>query len=113
MKTFRDYHNYTVLECGTILNSKGDKLKSYDNGKGYRKIDLYKSGKRKSFYVHRVVWEAFNGEIPEGYEVDHKNDCRDINRLSNLQLLTRKSNMKKMFDRNPNIVYNLKQYGNK
>ena len=61
MKTFRDYHNYSVSKCGTIYNAQGKALKTNDNGKGYHKISLYKSGKRESFYVHRLVWECYNG----------------------------------------------------
>ncbi len=35
---------------------------------------------------------AFNGAIPEGYEVDHIDRVRDNNNLSNLQLLAVKEN---------------------
>lgn len=38
--------------------------------------------------VHRIVWEMFKGEIPDGLVIDHVNgDCHD-NRLSNLRLAT-------------------------
>lgn len=45
--------------------------------------------------VHRLVYETFNSEIPEGYEIDHINSVRDDNRLCNLQLLTISENRKK------------------
>ena len=50
---------------------------------------------QKSIQVHRFVWECFNGLIPEGKVIDHVNDIRDDNRLSNLQLMTQKENLKK------------------
>lgn len=47
-------------------------------------------GKQKSYYVHRFIWECYNGLIPEGMEIDCINDIQDDNRLQNLQLVTRK-----------------------
>ena len=44
-------------------------------------------------YVHRLVWETFNGVIPDGYQIDHINTIRDDNRLENLRCVTRKDNM--------------------
>jgi len=44
------------------------------------------------FMVHRLVWEYFNGPIPEGCEIDHINGCRADNRIENLRLATRSQN---------------------
>lgn len=38
--------------------------------------------------VHRTLWEAHNGKIPEGYLVHHKNEDRLDNRLENLELMS-------------------------
>lgn len=46
----------------------------------------------KNVFVHRIIWFIFNGEIPEGYFVDHKNRNRTDNRIENLQLVTRTNN---------------------
>jgi len=45
--------------------------------------------------IHRHVWEAFEGEIPKGYDVDHKFDIKTDNRLSELQLLSHDENCAK------------------
>ena len=42
--------------------------------------------------VHRLIWETFIGEIPDGYEIDHINTIRTDNRLDNLRLVTHKEN---------------------
>ena len=52
-------------------------------------------GKQKKYYLHRFIWECYNGIIPPGLEIDHKNDIRDDNRLCNLQLVTPSENCKK------------------
>lgn len=71
-------------------------VKPYDNGIGYQMIGLYygTSESRKKHLVHRLVWEAFNGPIPEGLEINHKNRNRADNRLENLELLTHLENMR-------------------
>ena len=52
-------------------------------------------GINKKILIHRGVWEAFNGEIPEGMDVDHIDNNPANNALSNLQILSRKDNLKK------------------
>lgn len=42
--------------------------------------------------AHRIIWEAFNGKIPEGYMVDHINRDKRDNRIENLRLATRSQN---------------------
>ena len=46
----------------------------------------------KTFLAHRVIWEMFNGKIPEGLQIDHINGIKDDNRIENLQLLSHKQN---------------------
>jgi hypothetical protein len=62
-------------------------------GNGYITFHFYKDGKQKHPLAHRVVWQAFNGPIEKGLEVNHKNGCKYDNRLDNLELLTRSENM--------------------
>ena len=69
-------------------------------------VNLYKDGKIKRFYVHRLVYQAFNGVIPEGYQIDHINNDPEDNRLENLQLLTRSENCKKRYTDNTELRYN-------
>ena len=47
---------------------------------------------RKNRTCHKFIWEHFNGEVPEGMEVNHLNHDKTDNRLSNLQLSTPKEN---------------------
>jgi len=59
-------------------------------------------GLNKKFLVHRVVWEAFNGEIPNQMDIDHIDNNPMNNKLENLQMLSHGDNLKK---RNINYSY--------
>lgn len=60
--------------------------------KGYIVVSLSKFGVRKSCKVHRCVYSAFHGPIPQGMQVNHMNEDKADNRLENLNLLTNKEN---------------------
>ena len=72
---------------------KGRILKPGKTKSGYLQVNLWKDGKKKLFKVHRLVWVTFNGEIPEGYEINHINEDKTDNRYpENLNLMTRNEN---------------------
>ena len=60
--------------------------------KGYVIISLSKP-KHTPYKLHRIVWETFNGEIPDGYEIDHIDGNKQNNVLSNLRCVTHIENM--------------------
>ena len=103
-KKIKDYQNYSATEDGTIWSyaqtTKGRPLKPQNasqSKKKYHQVRLFSPGtpKGKLQYVHRLVWEAFNGEIPKDKEIDHIDNDTNNNHLSNLQLITRRGNMMK------------------
>jgi hypothetical protein len=59
---------------------------------GYQQVTLNNFGKRKSVYVHVLVMAAFVGEKEKGYEVNHIDEDKTNNALSNLEYLTSKDN---------------------
>lgn len=64
-----------------------------NNGHNYLFVGLRNGDKKQQFYVHRIVWESFNGKIPENYEINHK-DCNSLNNsLENVEIVTRKENL--------------------
>lgn len=86
---------YDASNFGRIRSLKFVKVKILKPGKtkdGYLYVCLWKDGKQKWFFVHRLVWEAFNGEIPEGYEVNHINEIKTDCSVWNINLMSPKEN---------------------
>ena len=92
------YDLYAANEAGDVINIvKKDILKGQKKNNGYMACTIRKYAQRgrKGYYVHRFVWECFNGLIPDGKIIDHVDNIKDDNRLCNLQLMTQKENCKK------------------
>ena len=80
---------YKVNQEGKILNinTKKTLVGTYRNG--YIRVSI----KGKSYSVHRLVYETFNGKIPKNMVLDHINGIRDDNRLENLRCVSQSENM--------------------
>jgi Mor family transcriptional regulator len=113
-KQIANFENYEISDTGIVISNKQSKPKILkprevsQSKKKYLQVSLYnefcKIGKHgwklpKQLYVHRLVWETFVGEIPEGYEIDHIDNNPHNNNLSNLQLLSRTENVNKHYTR--------------
>lgn len=84
---------YQASNTGFIRNRKGLILKPMLNKFGYYRVELFNIKSRKKYQVHRLVWEAFNGAIPTGLQVNHINEIKTDNALINLNLMTPKENI--------------------
>lgn len=90
-----DFDRYIILKNGDIISKfKKTKMTNSNTSSGYvlnsfRKID----GKQDTFSRHRVVWFYFNGNIPNGIQVCHKDSNPQNNSIENLYLGTAKENM--------------------
>lgn len=61
----------------------------YLNG-GYA---IFATPKLGEVFVHRYVWHLYNGQIPDGYVVHHKNGNKLCNCICNLELMTREEHI--------------------
>jgi hypothetical protein len=59
--------------------------------KGYGYIRL----KRKNMRVHRVVYEALRGPIPEGMQIDHLCRVRNCANPAHLEVVTQQENIRR------------------
>lgn len=90
-----------VRSLDRVVNAKsfsktlktGKLLKPSKNEKGYLRVRLCYNGKTKMFRIHRLVFETFIGPIPKGYEINHLDENKENNALSNLSLVTHTENM--------------------
>ena len=83
---------YQVSNLGKVWSIKRkQQMKPYKDKYGYLYIQLpQRDGnvKFKSHKVHRLVYEAFHGPIPAGYEVDHLDQNKQNNNIKNLVALS-------------------------
>ena len=109
-KRLKDFPYYKIYENGEVwrmahrsacgINLKRMKLTPYKTKNNYLMVSLHdREGKRKRFYLHRLVYMAFFGEIPKGMECDHINNDRANCSVSNLRLASHINNCK-----NPNSI---------
>lgn len=80
------------LEQGDIAIVNGIKFRR-DKKTGYYLSSSQINGKRKRLHVY--VWELYNGTVPEGYNVHHKDHDKSNNDISNLELLTAQEHKKR------------------
>ena len=71
---------------------KGKPRKPYTNSKGYLITNLSKNGQVKTYFVHRLVAEAFIPNPNDLPFIDHINTIRDDNRVENLKWCSYKEN---------------------
>jgi len=89
------------LSTGRIFNEDGQEV-------GVQAPDTYvrvlkrmsATDRLRTWYAHRVVWEAAYGPIPEGMQIDHLDADAGNNALSNLDLVTPQQNRARQAQRN-------------
>lgn len=68
-----------------------------------------KSKNGKHVPLHRLIWHAFGGQIPDGWEIDHKDKNPLNNAIDNLQVLPRGHHARK--DHGVAVTVNGCKYG--
>lgn len=95
MSKFRNFEKYEVYPDGRIWSYSRKKfLKPFTDKGGYQIVQLSNNeGKKKTYKLHRVIYETFSGRpIPKGYEINHISEAKDENFFANLELLSHKEN---------------------
>jgi len=65
--------------------------KNIDIG-GYYIVKLHKNNKEKTIQFHRLIYEAYKSEIPEGMLIDHIDNNTQNNNIDNLRLANKSEN---------------------
>lgn len=67
---------------------EGDIVGSPNGKKGYLSVQI----EGLLYRVHNLIWIMYNGDIPDGFIVDHKDNNCIHNRIENLRLATLQQN---------------------
>lgn len=119
MKPIDGFPDYYITTEGTVLTSRCSNkyhndgrlriLKPKLHKRGYVYVGIYAGDTGDSIRVwkrvHRLVYETFIGPIPANEEIDHCNGIKSDNRVSNLQSVSRRENMKRMWRRKKDLQY--------
>jgi len=93
VKSLNMLKNSSINTQKKILTNKKILKKNIINN--YFSVSLSYNGKSKSFYVHQLIAITFLAHIPDRKKicVDHINNIKKDNRLTNLQLLSPRKNI--------------------
>lgn len=69
-------------------------LKPECNNSGHLFHKFWKNNKYKKHYLHRIVYQVHNGDIPEGLVIDHIDHNKVNNNIENLRAVTVSFNIK-------------------
>lgn len=78
---------YKISERGDIESLITGFIRKPGLEDGHLKIQLLRNGRRKNHRIHKLVYETFVGEVPDGYDVHHLDENKLHNHFSNLGLM--------------------------
>lgn len=76
----------------------------------YFTVILRKDGTKQTRRIHRLVAEAFIGEIPKGYHVHHKDGNKQNNHVDNLEIIHPSQHKLETIKLNPNYLNGMNNY---
>ena len=89
------FEDYLIYEDGRVWSkkkSKGRFLKHGINNIGYVQVTLCKDGKTKTKTIHRLLGKAYIPNPENKPEIDHIDNNRQNNNISNLRWVTKREN---------------------
>jgi hypothetical protein len=99
---------FTTANNRTNANKKLHESKLQTSVKGYKTLVLLGADMKKHTYqVHRLVVESFVERIPDGLQVDHIDNNKTNNHVSNLRIVTNLENTRYKME---NLAKNPKQF---
>lgn len=88
---------YRISNYGRVKSYKHHEMikKCRLTREGYVLVSLWINAKQKDFLVHRLVYSHFIGELIEDLVIDHIDNDKTNNKVSNLQQISERDNIKK------------------
>lgn len=99
-KVINGFPNYEVSNIGRVRSNfpgRGYRILKPELDKyGYKKLNIFKNGKKYTKTVHRLVAETFLGK-QEGLQVNHIDGVKTNNHINNLEWVTPSENTRHAF----------------
>jgi hypothetical protein len=100
---------YDVSDHGNIRSWKDGKngeldepktLKTMVSSSGYVKVDISHNGIKRRLVMHELVAASFIGDRPNGMHIDHIDEDKTNNHVSNLEYVTPRANCQRYHENN-------------
>lgn len=90
----KENDNYEISEMGDVRNSKTKRLlkPKVRKSNGYLEVQFYDEGNRTYHYIHRIVANNFIPNPDNKTQVNHKDEIKSNNHISNLEWVTPREN---------------------
>lgn len=109
---------YEVSDAGRVRSlprstTKGRILKQQVSKRnGYCYVCLSKDNQAKACRVHKLVWEAFTGDVVDGYDsgktLNHKDGDKTNNRLVNLERISQRDNQNHAYENRLQVPHGMR-----
>ena len=112
----KDFPNYCVSNLGNVKNATTNQIiKQSANKEGYKRLNIYKNGKRCNKNVHQLVANAFLENVDNKPCIDHIDNNKENNNIENLRFATYQENTRnsKIAKNNTSSVKGVCKRGNK
>ena len=83
---------YAITRDGRVWSYRNNKFLKPGLVGGYHQVNLCKEEKKKRYYIHRLVAEAFIPNLDNLPQVNHKDECKSNNCVENLEWCDAKYN---------------------
>lgn len=91
-KAIVEFPSYQVSSLGRVRNKNGKILTPRRHTAGYLRVSFYKDGKNIDKYIHRLVAEAFLPNKDNLPVINHRDEHKDNNNVTNLEWCTQEYN---------------------
>lgn len=92
-RQLENFPEFYICRDGRVVNSKTRNILVPSNRNGYLRVNLYHEGHNTKLSLHRLLYSAFIGPVPDDMVIDHIDGNKSNNDLSNLRLVSQSDNM--------------------